>query len=353
MAQRADDIMATMSSAPSLNLNPTQLLQNQIFERRLDQLTDAIEASITFHKNNNYSSAHRDQQFSCPSRLHQTKPKDSSVPKFQPRREMPSTPLQNNCFPSRCTTRTDSENLCFFHARFGAKARNCRAPCSWQPRPPYNSNDPNHYRLASHSRNSQMRARIAHRSHTLFHDPCSNMRFLLDMGAELSMIPFCKYYKPYYGLQDLIAANGTPIGIYGTKKLNIDVGARYTFRWTFRVAVVAVPIIRIDFMRHFGLGIDVVNNTFILPKTSMYRRHYLHCVSCPSANDAVELPFTSADTTDHTDQFPIEPCIALDTVNVDAAKAVAHFINDLPKNAVDSPIVNDDDDSSALQEPED
>ena len=115
----------------------------------------------------------------------------------------------------------------------------------------------------------------------------------------------------------------------------------------------AVPIIRIDFMRHFGLGIDVVNNTFILPKTSMYRRHYLHCVSCPSANDAVELPFTSADTTDLTDQFPIEPCIALDTVNVDAAKAVAHFINDLPKNAVDSPIVNDDDDSSALQEPED
>ena len=50
MAQRADDIMATMGTTPFLNLNPTQLLQNQIFERRLDQLTDAIKASIFFHK---------------------------------------------------------------------------------------------------------------------------------------------------------------------------------------------------------------------------------------------------------------------------------------------------------------
>ena len=50
MAQRVDNIIATMATTLSLNSNPTQLLQNQIFERRLDQLTDAIEASITFHK---------------------------------------------------------------------------------------------------------------------------------------------------------------------------------------------------------------------------------------------------------------------------------------------------------------
>ena len=173
------------------------------------------------------------------------------------------------------------------------------------------------------------------------------------MGSEISTIPPCKYYKPYYGPQDMIATNGTSIRIFGTRKLNIDVGVRYTFRWTFKVADVAVPIIGIYFMRHFGLGIDVVNNTFILPKTSMYCRHHVHCVSCPSANDAVELPSTSASTTNITDTFPLEPCTALDTVNVDAANAVVHFINDLPKNAVDSLIVNDEYVSSALQEPKD
>ena len=55
-----------------------------------------------------------------------------------------------------------------------------------------------------------------------------------------------------------------------------------------------------------------------------------------------------------TDKFPLEPCIALDTVNEDAANAVAHLIiKDLPKNAVDSPIANDDEVSSVLQKPED
>ena len=82
------------------------------------------------------------------------------------------------------------------------------------------------------------------------------------------MIPSCRYYKPYHGPQDLVAANGTPIRIFGTKKLNIDVGARYTFRWTFKVADVAVPIVGTDFLRNFGLGVDVVNNTFILPQNS-------------------------------------------------------------------------------------
>ena len=216
MAQRADDIMATIATTPSLNSNPTQLLQNQIFERRLDQLTNAIEASITFHKKNNSSSAHRDQEFSRASHFHQTRPKDSSGPKFQPRRAMPSTSRQNYRFPSRSTIQTTSENLCFFHARFGDKARNCRAPCSWQPPPSHKSNDSNHYRLASHSRNSQQRAPIAHRSQPLFHDPCSNMHFL-DTGAHISMIPPCRLYKPYYSPQVLIAANGTPIRIFGTK----------------------------------------------------------------------------------------------------------------------------------------
>ena len=217
-----------MATTPSLNSNPTQLLQNQIFERRLDQLTDAIEASITFHKNNNYGSAHRDQQFSRPSFFHQTRPKDSSVPKYQPRREMPSTSRQNNSFPSRSTIRTTSKNLCFFHARFGAKARKCRAPCSWQLHNLRNFHDNINYRVASYSCRS--RKKFLPTRQLLFYNPYSNMSFLLDTGAEISMILPCKYYKPYYGPQDMIAANGSPIRIFGTKKLNIDVGALYTFR---------------------------------------------------------------------------------------------------------------------------
>ena len=59
-AQRADDIMVTMSSALSLNSNATQLLHNQMFERGLDQLTDAVETSLNFRKNNDYGSINCD-----------------------------------------------------------------------------------------------------------------------------------------------------------------------------------------------------------------------------------------------------------------------------------------------------
>ena len=354
MAQRADNIMATMSSAPSLNWNAAQLLHNQMFERRLDQLTDAVKTSLNFRKNNDYGSANRDQQFSRPPQFREAKRSFSSVPNLQSRREMsPNTP-QN----SRFHNQTDAENLCFFHARFGAKAQKCRAPFSWQPRNSRNFDNNINYRVASYSCRS--RRKFLPTCQSLFYDPCSNMRFLLGKGAEINMIPPCRFYKPYYGPQDLIAANGTPIRIFGNKKLNIDVGARYTLRWTFKVADVSLPIIGIDFMRHYGLGVDVASNTFILPRNSIYRRHHsprtshhTPCISCPNANDAFDSPSTSPRLPDITDKFSLKRHTALETTNTDAANAAAHFINDFPKNAVDSPIVNDDDVSSVLQEPED
>ena len=164
------------------------------------------------------------------------------------------------------------------------------------------------------------------------------------------MIPPCKYCKPYYGPQDLIAANGTPIRLFGTKKLNIDVGACYTRRCTFKVADVAVPIIGIDFMRHFGLGIDVVNNTFILPKTSMYRRHhasriksnFINCIFCTNASDTVKLPPSSASPTDVTNKFPLEAFAAYNAArNVDAANTIARSIHDQRKHFNAAPSVHD------------
>ena len=156
----------------------------------------------------------------------------------------------------------------------------------------------------------------------LFHDPCSNMRFLLDTGAHISMIPPCRFYKPYYGPQDLIIANGSPIRIFGTKKGNIDVGARYTLRWIFTVTDVSLPIIGIDFMRHFGLGVDMANNAFILPRKSIYRRHHAPrtrshpkpCISGPNANDAFDSPSTSPRLSDIPNKFRVNATRRLNRV---------------------------------------
>ena len=107
---------------------------------------------------------------------------------------MPSNTPQDNRFTARTETRTDSKNLCFFHVRFGAKARKSQAPCSWQLRNSCNFDDNINYRVASYS--CRLRKKVLPMCQSFFLDPCSNMRFLLDTGAEISMIPPCRYYKP-------------------------------------------------------------------------------------------------------------------------------------------------------------
>ena len=115
--------MATMSSVSSLNSNVAQLLQNQTFEQRLNKLTDAVEALLNFCKYNDYASVNHEQQFARPPQFCEAKRRFSSVSNFKLSREKESNAPQSNRFPARPTTHTDSENLCFFHVRFGARSR--------------------------------------------------------------------------------------------------------------------------------------------------------------------------------------------------------------------------------------
>uniref|UniRef100_A0A1X7VY68 Uncharacterized protein n=1 Tax=Amphimedon queenslandica TaxID=400682 RepID=A0A1X7VY68_AMPQE len=55
----------------------------------------------------------------------------------------------------------------------------------------------------------------------------------------------------------LQAANGTCITTYGKRSLTLDLGLRRSFQWVFIVADVAVPILGADFLRHFGLVVDM------------------------------------------------------------------------------------------------
>ena len=105
----------------------------------------------------------------------------------------------------------------------------------------------------------QMPLKLEHNSLSLFYDSCNKMGFVIDMGAAASMILPCRRYKKYYGHQNLIAANNTPIHIFGTKQLNIGVGSGSTLPWIFKAANIDIPIIGTDFFRHFKLGFDIFN----------------------------------------------------------------------------------------------
>ena len=68
-------------------------------------------------------------------------------------------------------------------------------------------------------------------------DPSTNLRFLVDTGAEISVIPPTLSDRATQRT-DLIlhAANNTTIHTYGNRSLTLDLGLRRHFRWVFVIA---------------------------------------------------------------------------------------------------------------------
>ncbi|XP_067121517.1 uncharacterized protein [Centruroides vittatus] len=95
-------------------------------------------------------------------------------------------------------------------------------------------------------------------------DPTTKYKFLIDTGADISVIP--KSPNTYLSKPEklvLFAANGTPIPTYGTKLLTLNFNLKRSFSWPFVIADVTQPIIGIDFLTKFNLLVDVKNNRLI------------------------------------------------------------------------------------------
>ncbi|GFS95879.1 retrovirus-related Pol polyprotein from transposon opus [Nephila pilipes] len=63
-------------------------------------------------------------------------------------------------------------------------------------------------------------------------------------------------HPPPASLQ-LFAANGTVISTHGQQLVTLDLGLRRVFKWPFIIAAVSQPIIGADFLRHYGLLVDI------------------------------------------------------------------------------------------------
>ena len=91
-------------------------------------------------------------------------------------------------------------------------------------------------------------------------DRTQGLRFLVDTGAEVSVLPAaCVKQKCPSESLTLHAVNGTPIATYGTRSLSLNLGLRRTFRWVFIVADVEQPILGADFLSHFNLLVDMTH----------------------------------------------------------------------------------------------
>ena len=103
-------------------------------------------------------------------------------------------------------------------------------------------------------------------------DQISGAQFLVDTGAEVSVIPpsSTEAKNPQAHLQ-LKAANGTPIQVFGTRRLTLNFNRTKPMSWDFIIAAVPFPILGVDFLEHFGLTVDVQQRRLVDKHNSTIR----------------------------------------------------------------------------------
>ena len=107
----------------------------------------------------------------------------------------------------------------------------------------------------------------------------SKLSYLIDTGAEVSVLPprsEDRDRSPINNMQ-LQAANGTAIRTFGQRSVAVELGLAKSFEWSFTIADVSKQILGADFLRHYGLLVDLKckrlmdAETFLTVPTS-YRR---------------------------------------------------------------------------------
>ena len=108
---------------------------------------------------------------------------------------------------------------------------------------------------AGHSKNRLLFAR----------DCLSKRRFLVDTGAEISVLPATRTEK-FSSSQGtkLTAANGSHIRTFGKPTISLQFN-KQRFRWTFTIAAVSQPLLGADFLRAHSILVDVKGQRLIDP----------------------------------------------------------------------------------------
>ncbi|VDP79724.1 unnamed protein product [Echinostoma caproni] len=94
-------------------------------------------------------------------------------------------------------------------------------------------------------------------------DRTTGIRFLVDTGAQVSVIRPHPADLYRHSSVELVGANCTTIKTYGERSLTLNLGIRRSLPWVFIIADLPQSIIGIDFLRHFNLMVDPVGHKLI------------------------------------------------------------------------------------------
>lgn len=106
-----------------------------------------------------------------------------------------------------------------------------------------------------------------------FTDSTTGLRFLIDTGASVSVIPYdsslVNKWDSKVCAYTLYAANGSEIKTYGSKTIVLDLNLRHTYQWTFIIADVKQPILGADFIKYHRLLVDLSGHRLIDRQTNI------------------------------------------------------------------------------------
>lgn len=105
----------------------------------------------------------------------------------------------------------------------------------------------------------------------LFHvaDHTTGQKFLIDTGAQVSVLPAARSERTLPAILYLQAVNGTRIPVYAQRSLTLNLGLRRLFRWVFLVADAGSAIIGADFLAKHGLLVDLRHKRLLDSATSL------------------------------------------------------------------------------------
>ena len=145
-------------------------------------------------------------------------------------------------------------------------------------------------------------------------DSLSSTRFLVDTGAQVSVIPPYPQDKKSPSALTLQAANKTTISTYGTRSRTLNLGLHCTFRLVFVVADVTNAILGADFLQHCGLVVDMKQRCLTDTTTSLKVNGVVAAAMSPSPSLLPQNPTNQFEAI--IAEFPAvtQPCVASQSV---------------------------------------
>nr|VZH96114.1 unnamed protein product [Spirometra erinaceieuropaei] len=133
-------------------------------------------------------------------------------------------------------------------------------------------------------------------------DRIAGAKFLVDSGAEVSVVPPTPAERKHRSSFCLTAANNSSIPTFGQRSITLDLGLRRIFRWVFIIADVSVALMGADFLAHFNLLVDLRNRRLVDCITNLHTR----CQSgvYPCVNPLTVMPISDCPFHSLLRQFP-------------------------------------------------